>query len=141
MKVRDLQEHRAMHVHHNAALETHRLPGLEHQTLAGARDGVRGFEVWRQTIAPHATTPVHRHDCEEVIVIFSGQGVCACDGCEFPLGADDTLVVPANVVHQICNTGGEELHLLATLSMSPVRVETAAGEPMALPWDHRPTAR
>ena len=127
-----------MHVKHNPTIEVHHLPGLVHQTLAGARDSLRGFEVWRQTIAPHAATPVHRHACEEVIVIFSGTGVCHCEGREFAFKADDTLVIPPNVVHQICNTGDAELAIMATLSMSPVKVETAAGEPMPLPWDHQP---
>ncbi|MEQ8234408.1 MAG: cupin domain-containing protein [Gammaproteobacteria bacterium] len=127
-----------MNVNHNAALEVHHLPGLEHRTLAGARDGLQGFEVWRQTITAHAATPVHRHDCEEVIVIFSGTGVCHCEGREFHFKADDTLVIPANVVHQICNTGDTALEIMATLAMSPVKVETADGAPLPLPWDHHP---
>ncbi len=127
-----------MNVNHNAALEVHHLPGLEHRTLAGARDGLKSFEVWRQTIAPHAATPVHRHDCEEVIVIFSGEGVCHVEGREHTFKADDTLVIPANVVHQICNTGDTDLNIMATLAMSPVQVETGEGTPLPLPWDHRP---
>ncbi len=125
-----------MQVNHNAAAETHQLPGLVHQTLAGRRDGLNDFEVWRQTIAGGAATPVHRHDCEEVIVIFAGEGVCYCDGREFHFKADDTLLIPPNAVHQIVNTGSADLDIMATLSMSPVRVETESGEHMALPWDH-----
>lgn len=125
-----------MNVNHNAALPVHELPGLAHQTLAGARDGLARFEVWRQTIAPHAATPVHKHDCEEVIVVFSGRGVCHCEDRTYDFASDDTLLIPPNVVHQICNTGDEELRIMATLSMSPVRVESADGEHMPLPWDH-----
>lgn len=124
-----------MHVNQNASLEKHHLPGLEHQTLAGKRDGLRGVEVWRQTIAPHAATPMHRHDCEEVIVILHGQGVCRFEDRELPFKADETLVIPSNVVHQICNTGDEGLYLIASLAMAPVKVETGDGAPMALPWD------
>lgn len=125
-----------MQVNHNDAAEVHELPGLVHQTLAGCRDGVRDFEVWRQTIAAGAATPVHKHDCEEAIVIFSGSGVCYCEGREFPFKADDTLLIPPGVVHQIVNSGDEPLNIMATLSMSPVRVETEDGQHMALPWDH-----
>ncbi len=125
-----------MHVIHNADAETHHLPGLEHQTLAGRRDGIRQFEVWRQKIDAGAATPVHKHDCEEVIVIFSGQGVCHCEGQDFHFKADDTLLIPPNVAHQIVNNGSDDLHLMATLSMAPVKVETADGAAMALPWDH-----
>ena len=123
-----------MHVNHNPAAPLHSLPGLEHQTLAGHRDGLRSFEVWRQTIAAGASTPVHRHDCEEVIVIMGGSGVCKFEDRVLPFAADQTLVIPPNVVHQICNDGSEDLHIIATLAMSPVKVETADGAPMALPW-------
>ena len=127
-----------MQVNHNQDAEVHNLPGLEHQTLAGRKDGMQQFEVWRQTIAAGAATPVHKHDCEEVIVIFSGEGVCHCEGSDFHFKADDTLMIPPSVAHQIVNTGTTELKIMATLSMAPVRVETATGETMALPWDHSP---
>ena len=125
-----------MQVIQNASNEIHHLPGLEHRTLAGRRDGMQQFEIWRQTIAAGAATPVHRHDCEEVIVIFSGSGVCRCGDDEFHFKADESLLIPRNVVHQIVNNGDEDLEIMATLAMSPVRVETADGEHMALPWDH-----
>ena len=124
-----------MNVNHNADLKTHHLPGLEHQTLAGQRDGLNSLEVWRQTIAAGAATPVHRHDCEEVIVCLKGQGVCHYAGQEYHFKADQTLVIPAGVTHQICNDGDGDMDIMAALSMAPVRVETAAHEHMALPWD------
>ena len=126
-----------MQVRNNAKTEVHQLPGLVHQTLAGKRDGMDTFEVWRQTIEARAATPVHRHDCEEVIVVFEGEGVCHCEGKDFYFKADDSVLIPANVVHQIVNTGESDLKIMATLSMSPVQVETSDGEPMALPWDHK----
>jgi mannose-6-phosphate isomerase-like protein (cupin superfamily) len=124
-----------MHVNQHTALPKLNLPGLEHQTLACQRDGLKSFEVWRQTIGPHATTPVHCHDCEEVIVILSGQGECRFENKVLPFKADETLVIPSSVVHQICNTSDQDLNILATLAMSPVRVRTAEGAPMPLPWD------
>jgi mannose-6-phosphate isomerase-like protein (cupin superfamily) len=125
-----------MNVNHNAAVPTHNLPGLQHQTLAGRRDGLKGFEIWRQTIDAGAGTPVHRHDCEEVIVVLKGAGVCRCGEDEFEFAEDDTLVIPPNIVHQICNTGDTDLYIMATLAMAPVKVETESGEVMELPWDH-----
>jgi len=124
-----------MEVKQHVQLNKHQLPGLEHQTLAGKRDGLGGFEVWRQTIAAGAATPVHRHDCEEVIICLKGKAVCHYDGREYHFREDESLVIPAGVVHQICNAGDEDLYIIATLGMSPVRVETADGQPMALPWD------
>jgi mannose-6-phosphate isomerase-like protein (cupin superfamily) len=124
-----------MHVNRNATLTKHHLPGLEHQTLAGRQDGLGTLEVWRQTIAPHAATPVHRHDCEEVIVCLKGAGVCHYGGREYPFREDETLVIPSGVTHQICNAGDGDLYIVATLAMAPVKVETATGEPMPLPWN------
>lgn len=123
-----------MHVNHNPAAPKHALPGLEHQTLAGAGDGLKQFEVWRQTIAPQAATPVHRHDCEEVILIMGGSGVCKFEDRVLPFKADQTLVIPPNVVHQIVNDSDENLHIIATLAMAPVKVETADGAALPLPW-------
>lgn len=123
-----------MHVNHNPAATVHHLPGLEHQTLAGAQDGLRHCEVWRQTIAPQASTPVHRHDCEEVILIMGGSGICRFEDRVLPFKTDQTLVIPPNVIHQICNDGDEALHIIATLAMAPVKVETADGAALPLPW-------
>ena len=123
-----------MHVNNNSSVTTFQLPGLEHQTLAGCQDGLKSFEVWRQTIAPHASTPVHSHACEEVIVIMGGSGVCRFADRELPFKADQTLVIPGGVVHQICNNGNDNLHIIATLAASPVEVKSETGEPMALPW-------
>lgn len=125
-----------MPLNHNPDIETHHLPGLAHQTLAGCKDGLQQFEVWRQTIDAGAATPIHKHNCEEVIVIFSGQGMCQFDDHEIQFKADDTLMIPPDVPHQIINTGTVDLNIMATLSMSPVRVEAADGTPMPLPWDH-----
>ena len=124
-----------MNLNHNAAIEKHNLPGLEHQTLAGRRDGLTSFEIWRQTIDAGAETPVHRHDCEEVIVILGGEGTCTIAGEDQHFKADETLIIPPGVVHQIRNTGSEDLYILATLTMAPVAVETADGDAMPLPWD------
>ena len=124
-----------MRVNQNSAVNTHHLPGLEHQTLAGGRDGLSGLEVWRQTIAAGAATPVHRHACEEVIVCLKGAAVCHYNGQEYHFKEDETLVIPSGVTHQICNAGDSELYIMAALAMAPVRVETPDNQPMALPWD------
>jgi quercetin dioxygenase-like cupin family protein len=123
-----------MYINQNAGIEKHKLPGLEHQTLAGRRDGLKNVEVWRQTIEAGAETPVHRHDCEEVVVVLRGRGVCRIEGQDRAFAEDETLVIPPNVVHQICNTGEHDLCIVATLAMAPVKVETAEGDPMTLPW-------
>lgn len=121
----------------HAALAAFELPGLTHRTVAGLDQGVRSMEVWVQTVAPGAATPVHRHACEEVIVVLRGSGLLTVEGEEREFTADQTIIVPPDAVHQIVNTGRDELHIVAALGMGPVRVRTADGAPLPVPWQVR----
>lgn len=124
-----------MPVVNNEDLQTLELPGLRHQTIGGHQQGVKTMEVWLQTMAPGAATPVHRHACEEVILILSGSGLCTVGDETFAFGPNSTLILEPDVVHQIVNTSDEEMKLVATLGMAPVRVKTADGAALLLPWD------
>jgi len=119
----------------NAAIEPLSLPGLEHRTLAGHAQGVRTMEVWRQTMAPGSATPVHRHACEEVIVVLEGSGECTIEGETRPFRENSTLIIPRDVVHQLVNSGARNVVLIAALGMAPVRVRDEGGDRMHLPWD------
>ncbi len=124
-----------MSVIDNAQLRNFSLPGLNHQTLAGHAQGVQSMEVWQQKVAAHAETPVHCHACEEVIVILTGSGEITIDGATTEFGPNSTIVVPPDVVHQLINTCDDEIHLVSALGMAPVRVKTADGEAMPIPWE------
>jgi len=124
-----------MHVVNFEDISPFGLPGLTHRTVAGPDQDLKKCEVWVQTIVPGAETPVHRHDCEEVIIILSGRGVCESEGKTHAFGANSALVIPPNAVHQIINTGEEGMNLIGVLTMTPVRVETPEGERIRLPWD------
>jgi len=119
----------------HAKIEALALPGLVHRTLAGPRDGLRDLEVWMQTVAPGAGTPVHAHDCEEVVVVLRGSGECEIEGRVEAFGPGSTIIVPRGAVHRITNTGVEEMFVVAALAAAPVTVTTADGERMHLPWD------
>jgi mannose-6-phosphate isomerase-like protein (cupin superfamily) len=118
----------------NDELETLELPGLRHQTIGGHKQGVKTMEVWLQTMAPGAATPVHCHACEEVILILSGSGTCTVGDKAFTFGPNSTLVLEPDVVHQIVNTSDDEMRLVAALGMAPVRVKTADGAALPVPW-------
>jgi mannose-6-phosphate isomerase-like protein (cupin superfamily) len=123
-----------MPVINNNEVKKFSLPGLEHQTLAARGMGAEAMEVWMQTIAPGAGTPVHRHACEEVIVILCGSGQVTIEGEETEFGPNSTLIVPPDAVHQIVNSGNEDMFLIGALGATPVRVNTAGGEQIPLPW-------
>ena len=69
-----------MPVLNNNTIPHFQIPGLDHQTLAGPEHGMKTLEMWLQTIAPGAGTPVHRHNCEEAIVVLRGSGQCTIEG-------------------------------------------------------------
>ena len=124
-----------MAIVNNDELETLELPGLKHKTIGGHKQGVKTMEVWLQTMAPGAATPVHRHACEEVILILSGSGTCTVGEMSFAFGPNSTLVLEPDVVHQIVNTSDQEMKLVAALGMAPVRVRDADGAPLSVPWE------
>ena len=115
-------------------VEKHYLPGLEHQTLVGAKDCIAHTEIWMQTLEVGAETPTHQHDCDEVVVVNRGKGVCHTADDEIPFDADSTLIIPAGATHKICNTGEETMHLIATFNATPAKVMTPEGDPIKLPW-------
>lgn len=118
----------------NTQLDTFTLPGLTHQTLADARQGLKTLELWQQSMAPGSATPVHRHACEEVVLVLAGYGVCVVDGQTHAFGPNSTLIVPPDAVHQIINTSDQDIRLVAALGMAPVVVRDPSGAVMALPW-------
>jgi len=123
-----------MHVYTDNDQPVSHLPGIEHRTLAGTAAGLSQLSVWRQSMQPGAATPVHRHDCEEVILVESGRGELVIGTRRHRFEARTTLVVPPNVDHQLVNAGGETLRTVAIFAMTPVRVVGSDGRPLSLPW-------
>ena len=123
-----------MRVLDHGQLKTYDVPGMRHQTLAGSEHGLKTLEVWTQAIDPGGATPRHKHDCEEVFIVQQGQGTIRLEDEELPFAAGTTVIVPPGVVHEVVNTGEEELTYLVVLGMAPVRLETADGHPVHRPW-------
>ncbi len=118
----------------NNALKAFNLPGLHHRTLAGFEQGMKKLSVWAETIEPGAGTPVHRHDCEEAVVVLEGNGTLTVNGEDSTFGPNSTLIVPADAVHQILNSGTTRMVIIGTFSTAPVEVRDANNQAMPLPW-------
>ena len=123
-----------MYVIQNEAPGRTGFPGIEHVTLAGSANGLRDLSVWQQSVAPGAATPPHRHACEEVVLCTAGEGELHVAGRIERFGANTTVVIPADVEHQIISVGGVPLQFVAVLGMTPVEVRFPDGTPIALPW-------
>jgi quercetin dioxygenase-like cupin family protein len=96
--------------------------------------GLSKLSVWQQSVAPGCATPPHRHDCEEVVICSGGTGELRSGEKVQQFACDMTVVIPANVEHQIINTGRAPLQIVAVFSMSPVRACFSDGTEIELPW-------
>ena len=110
------------------------IPGIAHATWASAAQGLEQLSVWRQTLAPGAATPPHRHDCDEVVLCLSGLGAVHQDGRAQRFGADTTVVLPKGSVHQLFNVGTQPLELVGIFPTTPVAAYLPDGEAIELPW-------
>ena len=71
-----------MNVIEQARPEPTPLPGVAHTTYACGADGLSELSLWRQTLEPGAATPLHRHDCDEVVLCLAGAGEVTWVGVE-----------------------------------------------------------
>ncbi|OMO77778.1 Auxin-binding protein [Corchorus capsularis] len=111
------------------------IKGLSHATLAGSvLHGMKEVEVWLETFAPGARTPIHRHACEEVFVVLKGSGTLLLasesdENKEFPgkpkeysVFSNSTYHIPFDDVHQVWNSNEhEDMQVLVVISRPPMK--------------------
>ena len=110
------------------------IPGVAHSTWASATDGLSQISIWRQNLAPGAATPPHRHDCDEVILCLGGWGEIHSDGEIHRFGANATVVLPKDSVHQVFNAGPLPLEIVGVFGATPVGTLQPDGQALPLPW-------
>jgi mannose-6-phosphate isomerase-like protein (cupin superfamily) len=84
--------------------------------------GSKNFSVNHVIYPPRMGSAVHAHQ-EEGWVVLRGQGFLKVEGQKYPFKARDLLYVPADVPHQVVNTGDEPLEILA-ITAPPINFET-----------------
>ncbi len=110
------------------------LPGIAHATWAGHADGLKQISIWRQSMAPGAATPPHRHDCDEVVLCTAGCGELHVEGQVQRFGAESTLVLPKGTLHQFFNVGTVPLETIGIFGATPVGTRLPDGSAIDLPW-------
>ncbi len=79
--------------------------------LEGTKDASMAVMIGREHNAPHFAlrsiavepgghTPKHQHDYEHEVFVVSGIGEVFLEGQAHPIKAGDTILVPANELHQ-----------------------------------------
>lgn len=95
--------------------------------------GAKEFEVWHSHIGPFAKTPKHKHESEEVFVFIKGKGKAIIGREEIQFEAPCTLVLPANIEHQIINTENEPTDHIVIINAQS-KIYDSNNEVMNLPW-------
>ena len=104
----------------NQALKSFDLPGLNHRTFAGPEHGLKNLEVWGQVIAPGSGTPVHRHACEEAIVVLKGSGTLTVSGVVCATAASSVARLIAGAVKRRPRSMGRATLILSVPAL-PLR--------------------
>ncbi len=87
-------------------------PGMFAGSLATPRRGATEVSVIRQRQESGVAGPFHYHDREEVMVQFAGTVTVLVGDERVEVAPGDTLIVPAQTLHQIENTGQVEAEWL-----------------------------
>ncbi len=72
--------------------------------LIGSRKMLSGITEFD----PGAAIALHYHNCEEAVIVLSGQGFAEVDGREFSVAALDTTWIPPGIHHRFRNTSSSE---------------------------------
>ena len=91
------------------------------------------YEVWQSHIGVDSCTPKHKHNAEEIFIFFKGEGRVLIGNKEILYKAPCTVVLPANIEHQIFNTGNIPTDHIVILKKNSLIFDTE-NNVMHLPW-------
>ena len=83
--------------------------GVAARVVIGKKDDAGNFCMRVFTISPGGHTPQHAHDWEHEMFVHAGAGEIYGNGQWNPLQEGNAVFIPANEVHQMRNTGGDDL--------------------------------
>lgn len=120
-----------MIVFRQADNRSHSMQGNHIAGVATPGSGARQVEMWRGHMEAGSATPPHRHSGEEVVLFLTGSGRATVDGQAVRYAAGDTLILPANAVHQIF--AETESSFVSAMPLGDT-VSLPDGTVMELPW-------
>ena len=80
---------------------THSMEGNHIAGVATPNSGARQVEMWYGRMDANSATPPHAHTTEEIVLFLKGSGKATLGEAEITYKSGDTLILPANQVHQI----------------------------------------
>jgi putative monooxygenase len=100
----------------------------------GATTFINGITIFD----PGTAVPLHRHNCEESVVILEGHALVEIDGQQFEVGPQETTFLPANIPHRFRNASStESMRILWTYaSVDANRTIVATGDTRRIDAEH-----
>jgi len=74
--------------------------GASMSIMIGRHNNAPHFAMRSFAVEPGGYTPKHQHDYEHEVFVVSGQGTVLLEGKLHPIRGGDTILVPANELHQ-----------------------------------------
>ncbi|WP_349963218.1 cupin domain-containing protein [Rhizobium sp. ZPR3] len=87
---------------------------------------------------PGAAIGLHKHNCEESVMVLDGTAIAEIDGVQHRLQANDTTWIPADVPHRFINASDSEpMRIFWTYaSVDATRTMIASGETRTIDAEH-----
>ena len=116
-----------------------RVGGATTTQLVTPACGASAFLSGFTDIPPGAAIPLHYHDCEEAVLVVSGQATVEVDGETFPASAGDVVWQPEMIPHRFINPSQTEtLRIYWTYaSVDATRTLVETGETGPILAEHR----
>ncbi|MEJ0012111.1 MAG: aldehyde dehydrogenase family protein [Bauldia sp.] len=101
--------------------------------------GATGFINGITIFEPNAAIALHKHNCDESVVLLEGNAIAEIDGVQHELKALDTTFIPANLPHRFINRSASEPMKILWIygSVDATRTNIATGETRAVDDEHK----
>jgi quercetin dioxygenase-like cupin family protein len=111
--------------------QIHSMQGNHIAGTATPASGAQQVEMWHGRMDAQTATPPHSHNGEEVVLFLKGSGRATVGATEVRYRAGDTLILPADEVHQIF--AEEDSEFVSAMPIAST-IKLPDGTVMDLPW-------
>ena len=107
--------------------------------LVTRRTGSTSFINGITIFEPGAAIQMHKHNCEESVLMLEGTAVAEINGVEYPVHAGDITFIPAGMPHRFRNTSTtERMRILWTYaSVNATRTLIETGDTRSIDEEHQ----
>ena len=117
-----------------------RSAGVRTSHLFGPRDGATEGICGTTELGIGGGVPLHRHNCEETVMVLGGQALFEAAGEQHVLVAGDATWTPAGVDHRFSNDGDGWLRILWFYGRTDATRTVVANGSVSRIEDERPAA-